>query len=212
MSGRSKGWIVGRNPPHGGPADTSVTGWIDAEANELLRGSLQGVKRVPVEQALRAATTHRHDYLNAYVSDLGGVIDMEAIRGATIRLGVDPLGGAGVHYWAPIAERYGLNLTVVSETVDPTFGFMTVDWDGRIQRCTHLVGEAVQRILSRAPDSDAPIGGVKVIAAGGWFAARPSGTEAIYKIYADSFRGPDHLRRIVEEAQAIVDGALRAGR
>lgn len=390
------------NPPHGGPADTGVTRWIEAEANKLLKRGLQHVKRVPVEQALRAATTHRHDYLNTYVSDLGGVIDMEAIRGATIRLGVDPLGGAGVHYWAPIAERYGLNLTVVSETVDPTFGFMTVDWDGRIRmdpssscamqrliglkdrfdiavacdpdhdrhgvvtrssgllppnhylavaihhlfphrpqwradagvgktvvssamidrvsaklgrtlyevpvgfkwfvdglldgslgfggeesagasflrrdgtvwttdkdgivpallaaeitaragcdpgeiyreltrefgepvsdrieapatpaqkqrlsalspqqvRCTHLAGETVQRILSHAPGNDAPIGGVKVIADGGWFAARPSGTEDIYKIYAESFRGEDHLRRIVEEAQAIVDGALRAG-
>jgi len=390
------------NPPHGGPADTGVTRWIEAEANELLKRGLQGVKRVPVEQALRAATTHRHDYLNAYVSDLGGVIDMEAIRGATIRLGVDPLGGAGVHYWAPIAERYGLNLTVVSETVDPTFGFMTVDWDGRIRmdpsspyamqrliglkdrfdiavacdpdhdrhgivtrssgllppnhylavaihhlfphrpqwradagvgktvvssamidrvsaklgrtlyevpvgfkwfvdglldgslgfggeesagasflrrdgtvwttdkdgivpallaaeitaragrfpgeiyreltrefgepvsdrieapataaqkqrlsalspqqvRCTHLAGETVQRILSRAPGNDAPIDGVKIIADRGWFAARPSGTEDIYKIYAESFRGEDHLRRIVEEAQAIVDDALRAG-
>jgi phosphoglucomutase len=390
------------NPPHGGPADTGVTRWIEAEANALLKRGLQGVKRVPVEQALRAATTHRHDYLNAFVSDLGGVIDMEAIRGATIRLGVDPLGGAGVHYWAPIAERYGLDLTVVSETVDPTFGFMTVDWDGRIRmdpsssyamqrliglkdrfdiavacdtdhdrhgivtrssgllppnhylavaihhlfphrpqwragagvgktvvssgmidrvsaklgrnlyevpvgfkwfvdglldgslgfggeesagasflrrdgtvwttdkdgivpallaaeitaragrdpgeiyreltrelgepvsdrieapatpaqkqrlsalspqevRCTHLAGETVQRILSHAPGNDAPIGGVKVIADGGWFAARPSGTEDIYKIYAESFRGEGHLRRIVEEAQAIVDDALRAG-
>jgi phosphoglucomutase len=390
------------NPPHGGPADTDVTRWIEAEANDLLTRGVQGVKRVPVEQALRAATTHRHDYLNAYVSDLGAVIDMEAIRGATIRLGVDPLGGAGVHYWAPIAERYGLNLTVVSETVDPTFAFMTVDWDGRIRmdpsssyamqrliglkdrfdiafacdtdhdrhgivtrssgllppnhylavaihhlfphrpqwragagvgktvvssamidrvsaklgralyevpvgfkwfveglldgslgfageesagasllrrdgtvwttdkdgivpallaaeitahaerdpgeiyleltrelgeavsdrieapataaqkkrlaalspqlvRCTHLAGEAIQRTLSNAPGNDAPIGGVKVIAEDGWFAARPSGTEDIYKIYAESFRGKDHLRRIVEEAQAIVDDALRAG-
>ncbi|MGE5142382.1 MAG: phosphoglucomutase (alpha-D-glucose-1,6-bisphosphate-dependent) [Acidobacteriota bacterium] len=388
------------NPPHGGPADTAVTGWIETEANALLRRGLQGVMRVPVEQALRAATTHRHDYLTAYVSDLGGVIDMEAIRGATLRLGVDPLGGAGVHYWAPIAERYGLNFTVVSETVDPTFGFMTVDWDGRIRmdpsssyamqrliglkdrfdiavacdtdhdrhgivtrssgllpanhylavaiqhlfshrpqwradasvgktvvssgmidrvsarlgrtlyevpvgfkwfvdgllggslgfggeesagasflrqdgtvwttdkdgivaallaaeitahagrdpgeiyreltrelgepvadrieapataaqkqrlsalsprqvRCTHLAGEAVQRILTHAPGNGAPIGGVKVIADGGWFAARPSGTEDIYKIYAESFRGGDHLRRIVQEAQGIVDDALR---
>jgi phosphoglucomutase len=388
------------NPPHGGPADTGVTRGIEAEANALLTRGLQDVMRMPVEQALRAATTHRHDYLTAYVSDLGDVIDMDAIRGATIRLGVDPLGGAGVHYWAPIAERYGLNLTVVSETVDPTFGFMTVDWDGRIRmdpsssyamqrliglkdrfdiavacdtdhdrhgivtrssgllpanhylavaiqhlfshrpqwrrdagvgktvvssgmidrvsarlgralyevpvgfkwfvdgllggslgfggeesagaaflrqdgtvwttdkdgivlallaaeitahagrdpgeiyreltrelgapvadrieapataaqkqrlsalsprqvRCTHLAGEAVLRILSHAPGNGAPIGGVKVITDGGWFAARPSGTEEIYKIYAESFRGEDHLRRIVDEAQAIVDEALR---
>jgi phosphoglucomutase len=387
------------NPPHGGPADTAVTGWIETEANALLKGGLLGVMRVPVEQALRAATTHRHDYLTAYVNDLGGVIDLEAIRGATIRLGVDPLGGAGVHYWAPIAERYGLNLTVVSETVDPTFGFMTVDWDGRIRmdpsstyamqrliglkdrfdiavacdtdhdrhgivtrssgllpanhylavaiqhlfshrpqwradasvgktvvssgmidrvsarlgrtlyevpvgfkwfvdgllsgslgfggeesagasflrqdrtvwttdkdgivsallaaeitahagrdpgeiyreltrelgepvadrieapataaqkqrlsalsprqvRCTHLAGEAVLRILTHAPGNGAPIGGVKVIADGGWFAVRPSGTEDIYKIYAESFRGENHLRRIVQEAQRIVDDAL----
>jgi len=388
------------NPPHGGPADTAVTRWIETEANALLQRGLQDVMRMPVDQALRAATTHRHDYLTSYVSDLGSVIDMAAIRGANIRLGVDPLGGAGVHYWAPIAERYGLNLTVVSETVDPTFGFMTVDWDGRIRmdpsssyamqrliglkdrfdiavacdtdhdrhgivtkssgllpanhylavaiqhlfshrpqwradagvgktvvssgmidrvstrlgralyevpvgfkwfvdgllggslgfggeesagasflrqdgtvwttdkdgivaallaaeitahagrdpgeiyreltrelgepvadrieapataaqkqrlaalsprqvRCTHLAGEAVLRILTHAPGNDAPIGGVKVIADGGWFAARPSGTEEIYKIYAESFRGEDHLRRIVDEAQAIVDQALR---
>jgi len=387
------------NPPHGGPADTGITDRIEAAANELLTCRLEGVKRMPVERALRAATTHRHDYLNAYVGDLGSVIDMEAIRGATLRLGVDPLGGAGVHYWAEVAERYGLNLTVVSEVVDPTFGFMTVDWDGRIRmdpsssyamqrliglkdrfeiafacdtdhdrhgivtrstgllppnhylavaihhlfpqrphwrpeagvgktvvssgmidrvsaklgrrlyevpvgfkwfvdglfdgslgfggeesagasflrhdgtvwttdkdgivpallaaeitaragrdpgeiyrelthelgepvadrieapatpeqkkrllelspqqvRCTQLAGEAVQRILSHAPGNDAPIGGVKVMAASGWFAARPSGTEDIYKIYAETFRGEDHLRRIVKEAQAIVDDAL----
>lgn len=388
------------NPPNGGPADAVVTDWIGAEANALLQRRLQGVNRIPVEAALRAATTHRHDYLHAYVNDLGKVIDMEAIRGARIRLGVDPLGGAGVHYWGPIAEQYGLDLTVVSETVDPTFGFMSVDWDGRIRmdpssayamqrliglkdrfdiafacdtdhdrhgivtrstgllpanhylavaihhvfrhrpqwrpdaavgktvvssamidrvsarlrrtlyevpvgfkwfvdglldgslgfggeesagasflrrdgsvwttdkdgivpallaaeitacagrdpgeiyreltrelgeplterieapatpaqkqklsalspqqlRCAQLAGEPVQHILSRAPGNDAPIGGVKVIADGGWFAARPSGTEDIYKIYAESFRGEDHLRRIVEEAQAIVDDALR---
>jgi len=121
------------NPPNGGPADTDVTGWIEAKANQFLESDLQGVKRIPCEQALRAATTHRHDYLNAYVSDLGSVLDMEAIHGASIRMGVDPLGGAGVHYWARIAERYGLNLTVVNEAVDPTFRFMTVDWDGKIR-------------------------------------------------------------------------------
>ncbi len=388
------------NPPNGGPADTSITGQIGTEANALLEGGLQGVKRMPVEQALRAATTHRHDFLNRYVNDLGVVIDMEAIRGAHIRLGVDPLGGAGVHYWGPIAERYGLNLTVVSEAVDPQFGFMSVDWDGRIRmdpsssyamqrllglkdrfdiavacdtdhdrhgivtpsegllpanhylavaihhlfrhrpqwrtdagvgktvvssamidrvsarlgrtlyevpvgfkwfvdglldgslgfggeesagaaflrrdgtvwttdkdgivpallaaeitalegrdpgevyqeltrelgepftdrieapatpaqkqrlaalspqqvRCTQLAGDPVQSVLSHAPGNDAPIGGVKVITGGGWFAARPSGTEDIYKIYAESFRGADHLRHIAEEAQAIVDEALR---
>ncbi len=390
------------NPPNGGPAETGVTRWIEAQANELLKLGLEGVQRVPYERALTAATTHRYDYLHSYVNDLGNVIDMEAIRGATLRLAVDPLGGAGVHYWAPIAERYGLNLTVVSETVDPTFAFMTVDWDGRIRmdpsspyamqrlialadrfdiafacdtdhdrhgivtsssglmppnhylavaihhlfphrpqwpgdsavgktvvssamidrvtaklgrelyevpvgfkwfvdglhdgslafggeesagasflrrdgtvwttdkdgivpallaaeitartgrdpgetyaqltaelgepvadrleapatpaqkqrlaalspqqvHCSELAGETVESILSEAPGNHAPIGGVKVTAPTGWFAARPSGTEAIYKIYAESFGGKDHLRRIVEEAQTIVDHALGAG-
>jgi phosphoglucomutase len=389
------------NPPNGGPADAGVTGWIEAKANEFLKDGLQGVKRIPFEKALHAATTHRHDYLNAYVSDLDKVIDMEAIRGANIRLGVDPLGGAGVHYWAAIAERYGLNLTIVNETVDPTFRFMTVDWDGRIRmdpsspyamqsliglkdrfdiafacdtdhdrhgivtknagllppnhylsvvifylfqhrpkwsksaavgktvvssqmidrvtaklgrklyevpvgfkwfvdglldgslgfggeesagasflrldgtvwttdkdgivpallsaeitarmgrdpgeiyrelarefgepvykrvdapatpaqkemlerlspqqvRSTNLAGEKIQTILTHAPGNDAPIGGLKVITKSGWFAARPSGTEDIYKIYAESFRAADHLRRILEEAQTIVSDALAA--
>ncbi len=389
------------NPPNGGPAETGVTRWIEAQANELLKLGLEGVKRVPHARALRAATTHRYDYLHTYVNDLGSVIDMEAIAGASLRLAVDPLGGAGVHYWAPIAERYGLDLTVVSDTVDPTFAFMTVDWDGRIRmdpsspyamqrlialgdrfdiafacdtdhdrhgivtpssgllppnhylavaihhlfphrrhwpassavgktvvssamidrvtaklrrklyevpvgfkwfadglydgslafggeesagasflrrdgtvwttdkdgivpallaaeitastgrdpgeiyrrltaelgepvadrveapatpaqkqrlaalspqqvQCSELAGETVQSILSEAPGNHAPIGGVKVTAATGWFAARPSGTEAIYKIYAESFGGKDHLRRIVEEAQSIVDHALAA--
>ena len=377
----------------------AVTGWIEAKANEFLEARLGGVKRIPFEKALRAPTTHRHDYLNAYVDDLGNVIDMDVIRGANIRLGVDPLGGAGVHYWEPIAERYGLNLTVVNEAVDPTFRFMTVDWDGQIRmdpsspyamqrligmkdrfdiafacdtdhdrhgivtrsagllppnhylsvaifylfqhrpewrkeaavgktvvssqmidrvtaklgrklyevpvgfkwfvdglldgslgfggeesagasfvrrdgsvwttdkdgivpallaaeitarmgrdpgeiyreltrefgepvydrveapatpeqkemlaklspqqvRSTELAGEKIQTILTHAPGNGASIGGLKVVAESGWFAARPSGTENIYKIYAESFRGADHLRRILEEAQSIVNDAL----
>jgi len=121
------------NPPHGGPAEHAVTSWIEATANELLANGLTTVKRMPFERALRASTTHRHDYLDAYTSDLDNVVDMEAIRAATISLGVDPLGGAGVHYWRCIAERYGLNVTVLNETVDPTFRFMTVDWDGQIR-------------------------------------------------------------------------------
>ena len=134
------------NPPNGGPAETGVTGWIEAKANEFLENGLRGVKRIPFEKALRAATTHRHDYLNAYIADLGNVIDMDAIRGAKISLGVDPLGGAGVHYWGPIAERYGLNLTVVNEAVDPTFRFMTVDWDGQI-RMDPSSPYAMQRLI-----------------------------------------------------------------
>ncbi len=121
------------NPPNGGPADGSVTGWIEKAANALLETGLDGLLRMPLARALAASTTHRHDYLNAYVDDLANVIDMDVIRGAPIRLGVDPLGGAGVHYWAPIAERYGLNLTILNDEVDPTFRFMSLDWDGRIR-------------------------------------------------------------------------------
>ena len=121
------------NPPNGGPAGTEVTRWIETKANALLEARLAEVKRIPHERALRAPLTHRHDYLNGYVDDLGAVVDLDAIRGARIRLGVDPLGGAGVHYWARIAERHDLDLTVVSETVDPTFRFMTVDWDGQVR-------------------------------------------------------------------------------
>src|SRR5216683_1487004 len=121
------------NPPNGGPADTDVTGWIEAKANALLEGSLKDVQRIPFDRARRAATTREHDFMSAYVDDLGNVIDFAAIRVSGIRMGADPMGGAGVHYWARIAERYKLDLTVVSEEVDPTFGFMTLDWDGRIR-------------------------------------------------------------------------------
>jgi phosphoglucomutase len=388
------------NPPNGGPAEIGVTGWIEAKANELLASGLRGVSRVTYEKALRASTTHRHGYLEAYTKDLGEVIDFDAIRGAKIKLGVDPLGGAGVHYWGPIAERYRLDLTVVSEAVDPTFGFMTVDWDGRIRmdpsspyamrrllglrdrfdiafacdtdhdrhgivtrsagllppnhylsvaifylfnhrpnwqmkaavgktvvssrmidsvtaklgrklyevpvgfkwfvdglldgslgfggeesagasflrldgsvwttdkdgivpallaaeitarmgrdpgeiyreltgefgepaydraeapatpqqklmlgrlspqqiRITELAGEKIRTLLTHAPGNGAPIGGLKAEAQSGWFAARPSGTEDIYKIYAESFRGEAHLRRILEEAQNVVGEAIR---
>jgi phosphoglucomutase len=135
------------NPPNGGPADQAITGWIETRANELVEGGLKGVKRIPFERALRAATTHRHDYLNSYVSDLGNVIDMDAIRGANVRIGVDPMGGAGVHYWEPIAERYRLNVTVVNEAVDPTFRFMTVDWDGQI-RMDPSSSHAMQNLIA----------------------------------------------------------------
>jgi phosphoglucomutase len=121
------------NPPSGGPANLEITSWIEKKANEFLENKLNGIKRISFERALKAPTTHRHDYLNHYVNDLSQVIDMERIRSASIHLGVDPLGGAGVHYWEPIAKRYGLSLTVVNEVVDPTFRFMTVDWDGEIR-------------------------------------------------------------------------------
>ncbi|MEO8810260.1 MAG: alpha-D-glucose phosphate-specific phosphoglucomutase, partial [Rhodanobacter sp.] len=387
------------NPPNGGPADTNVTGWIQTRANALLEANLQGVKRVPFAQARKAATTHDHDYLNNYVADLGNVIDFDVIRSAGVHMGVDPLGGAGVHYWGPIAERYQLDLTVVSDVVNPQFAFMSVDWDGKIRmdpsskyamqrliglkdkydvafacdtdhdrhgvvtrssgllepnhylsvlvdylfqhrpdwsataavgktvvstalidrvvqrlgrklyevpvgfkwfsaglfdgslgfgceesagasllrrdgtvwttdkdglvpallsaeitaRQGHdpgelykrladelgrpfadrveaaatpaqkaklaklsphqlssdkLAGEKIEQVLDKAPGNDAAIGGIKVVAASGWFAARPSGTEAIYKIYAESFKSESHLQSLLKEAQSIVDAAL----
>ena len=390
------------NPPTGGPAGLEVTSWIEKKANEFLENKLNGVKRVLYEQALHAATTHRHDYLNHYINDLVNVIDVEAIRSAKIHIGVDPLGGAGVHYWEPIAERYGLDLTVVNKVVDPTFRFMTVDWDGQIrmnpaspyamvdlvklkdrfdiafacdtdhdrhgivtpkagllapnhylsvaifflfqhrphwpkakavgktvvttQMIDHvtaklkhrlyevpvgfkwyvdglvngslqfcgeesagaafsrldgtvwtsdkdgivpgllaaeisakldrdigdiyhdfeneygaifsahnntkanaqqkeklkklaasdvmhadLAGDQIEHILTKAPGNDAPIDGLKVISKNGWFVARPSGTEDIYEVYAESFQSEDHLQRILSEAQAIVNNALSVG-
>src|ERR1700723_2928329 len=121
------------NPPHGGPASSEATSWIQAKANEFLSVKLDGVQRLPLEKALAAPTTHRHDYMTAYIRDLENIIDMEAIRASGIKFGVNPLGGAGVHYWKPIAERYGLNLTLVNDQVDPTFRFMTLVWDGKIR-------------------------------------------------------------------------------
>jgi phosphoglucomutase len=385
------------NPPNGGPADTDVTGWIGDQANALLATAVEAVKRMPYERARAAATAH--DFLASYVGDLDAVIDMPAIRASGLRLGVDPLGGASVAYWPAIGERYGLDLTVTNDRVDPRFGFMTVDWDGRIRmdpsspyamarlvelrdrfdvavandtdadrhgvvtpgagllnpnhflsasvaylfggartwatgvavgktlvssamidrvaadlgrrllevpvgfkwfvaglldgslgfggeesagasflRCdgtvwstdkdgiipcllaaemtartgrdpgqayaalterfgaplyrridapatpeqkaalarlsaervttANLAGEPVTGVLTTAPGNGAPIGGLKVMAEHGWFAARPSGTENVYKIYAESFIGEEHLRRLIEEAQALVSGAI----
>jgi phosphoglucomutase len=391
------------NPPNGGPADTSTTRLIQDRANELLAADLAGIKRMPLGQALQARTTHVHDYIAPYVDDLGSVIDMQAIADAGLRLGVDPMGGAGIHYWGPIADRYGLNVDVVNPVVDPTFAFMTVDKDGKIRMdCSspyamasliglkddfdiafgndpdydrhgivapssgllnpnhylavainylfqyrpnwpvdaavgktlvsssmidrvaarlerrlaevpvgfkwfvdglltgaygfggeesagasflrrdgavwttdkdgiildllaaeitarteqdpgmhyrgltdefgapvyermdapasraqkaalaqlspdmitadELAGEPIEAKLTNAPGNGAPFGGLKVVTENGWFAARPSGTEDIYKIYAESFRGEEHLAQIQVEAQAIVaDAFAQAG-
>ena len=226
------------NPPHGGPAGEAITGPIQARANDYLSRGLSGVQRIPHAQALRADTTHRHDYRAAYVGELDRVIDMEAIRNARVRMAVDPMGGAGVHYWQAIAERWRIDLNVLNEVVDPTFRFMTLDWDGQIRMdpsssyamvqlvaikdrfdiafaCdtddvggTALAGEPIQSILTRAPGNDAPIGGIKVSSASGWFAARPSGTENIYKIYAESFEGPEHLEALLKDAQGMVDRVI----
>ena len=389
------------NPSNGGPADQLVTNWIEHTANAFLEHKLNGVKRLVFEKALHAPTTHRYDYLNHYVNDLGSIINMDVIRSANIHLGVDPLGGAGVHYWEPIADRYGLDLTVVNKIVDPTFRFMTVDWDGQIRmdpsspyamvnllalkdrfdiafacdtdhdrhgivtrkaglippnhylsvaifylfqhrplwpkskgvgktivssqmidrvtakighslyevpvgfkwfvdglldgslgfcgeesagacfsrldgnvwttdkdgmvpallaaeitaslgrdigdiyhdfenefgktfykeddvtatpqqkerlktispqqiKSADLAGEKIESILVNAPGNHAPIDGLKVISKGGWFVVRPSGTEEIYRIYSESFHNTNHLERILNEAQAIVNTVLEA--
>ena len=134
------------NPPNGGPAGTDVTGGIEKEANGFLEKAMEGVRRMPYGKALAASTTHRHDYLGTYVADLGAMVDFDVIRGAKVRMGVDPLGGAGVHYWARIAEQYRIDLTVVSEEVDPTFRFMTLDWDGQV-RMDPSSPYAMQRLL-----------------------------------------------------------------
>ena len=389
------------NPPNGGPADTDVTGWIEQRANALLAQGNREVKRMPYAQALTEASTREEDFAAPYIADLGSVIDMEAIRAAKLKIGVDPMGGAAVAYWKPIAAHYGLDIEVVNPKVDPAFGFMTLDHDGKIRMdcsspyamaslvglaqrfdiawgndadadrhgivtpsaglmnpnhylavaihylLTHrpqwpataavgktlvssalidrvvaglgrrlieapvgfkwfsqglldggicfggeesagasflsrdgsawttdkdgiilgllaaeitaatgkdpgryyldlaaqygsphyvrvdapatpaqkaafkrlsgdsvkaatLAGDAITAKLTRAPGNDAPIGGLKVCTAAGWFAARPSGTEDIYKLYAESFNSAEHLAQIVREAQDIVSAALRA--
>ena len=135
------------NPPHGGPAGNDVTGCIERSANELLKHALRAVKRIDFAKALTASTTHRYDYLNTYVNDLGSVVDLVSIRRAGLKIGVDPLGGAGIHYWEPIADKYKIDLAVVNTVVDPTFGFMTVDWDGQI-RMDPSSPYAMQRLIA----------------------------------------------------------------
>jgi phosphoglucomutase len=389
------------NPPHGGPAGTEVTSWIEGEANELLDAGLERVRRIPFEQAVEGRTVHEHDYVSAYVDDLPAVVDLDAIRESGLRLGVDPLGGSSVAFWGAVAERHGIDLTIVNDAVDPTFRFVPVDWDGRIRmdcsspyamarltelkdrfdvafandpdadrhgvvtpgagllnpnhhlaacvaylfggnrdwapgvgvgktlvsssiidrvtadlgrrlvevpvgfkwfvdgllegslgfggeesagasflrrdgsawttdkdglvlcllaaemtarggadpgqvyrrlaerfgdpayrrvdvaatprekaalgrlsveqvREERLAGDPILDVLTAAPGNGAPIGGVKVTAEQGWFAARPSGTEDVYKVYAESFRGTEHLERILAEAESIVQQALES--
>jgi phosphoglucomutase len=387
------------NPPNGGPADTGVTGWIEGEANRLIEAKLDGVKRVLFAAARRASTTREYDFVSSYVADVANVIDMDVLRSSKVRMAVHPGGGAGTHYWQRIAERYGLDLTVVYQEVDPTFAFMTLDWDGRIRmdpsspyamqplialkdkfdvafacdtdhdrhgivtrsvglmasnnylavmidylfrhrprwkaeaavgktavsssmidrvtqrlgrklyevpvgfkwyvdgllsgalgfggeesagasfsrmdgtvwttdkdgiapallsgeitarlgrdpgevyrsfgaelgtpvatridaratreqksklsklspsalKLSELAGDAIVNVTDRASGNGAPIGGIKVSIAHGWFAARPSGTADVYNISAESFRGVEHLQRIVSEAQKVVDAAI----
>jgi phosphoglucomutase len=155
------------NPPHGGPADTQVTKWIEQQANDFLAAGLKGVARVPFERARRAATTHEHQYLDAYVNDLPAMVDMEAIRGSKIHLGVDPLGGASVAFYDAIADRHRLDLEVVNHQVDPTFRFMTIDWDGQIRMdpsspyaMASLIGLKDRFAVAFASDTDADRHGI----------------------------------------------------
>src|ERR1700754_76025 len=155
------------NPPNGGPADTDITAGIERAANGYLESGLKGVKRIPYERARKASCVHRYDYIGPYVADLGNVVDMEAIRGSGVRIGIDPLGGAGVRYWQPIIERYGIAATIVSDVVDPTFRFMTVDWDGKIRMdCSspyamaRLIGMRERFDVAFANDTDADRHGI----------------------------------------------------
>ena len=161
------------NPPNGGPAGGQITDFVQNQANTFLENGLSGVKRILFEKAMRAPSTQQHDFVAEYVGDLGNVIDMGAIRSAGIKIGVDPLGGAGVHYWGPIADRYGLKLTVVNEAVDPTFRFMTLDWDGKIRMdcssryaMTRLVGLSDKFDIAFANDTDADRHGIVCPSAG----------------------------------------------
>jgi phosphoglucomutase len=155
------------NPPNGGPADTDVTAGIERAANAFLEDGLGGVKRIPYERARKSSCVHRHDYIGPYVADLANVVDMEVIRSSGVKIGIDPLGGAGVHYWQPIIERYGLAATIVSDAVDPTFRFMTVDWDGKIRMdCSspyamaRLIGMRDRFDIAFANDTDADRHGI----------------------------------------------------
>jgi phosphoglucomutase len=155
------------NPPNGGPADTDITSGIERAANAFLENDLQGVKRIPYDRARKSSSVHRYDYVTPYVADLANVVDMEAIRASGVKIGIDPLGGAGVHYWQPVIERYGLAATIVSDVVDPTFRFMTVDWDGKIRMdCSspyamaRLIGMRDKFDVAFANDTDADRHGI----------------------------------------------------
>jgi phosphoglucomutase len=157
------------NPPNGGPADTDITGWIERRANALLEDQLRGIRRIPLERARQSSCVYRYDYIGPYVADLTGIIDLEAIRSSGVTIGIDPLGGAGVHYWQPIIERYGLaaTTTIVSDAIDPTFRFMTVDWDGKIRMdCSspyamaRLIGMRDKFDVAFANDTDADRHGI----------------------------------------------------
>ncbi len=161
------------NPPNGGPADTDVTKWIERTANNLLEQKLQDVRRIPYARAIASSHVHRHDFITPYIADLANVVDMDAIRASGVTIGIDPLGGASVHYWQPIIERYGIAATVVNDVIDPTFRFMTADWDGKIRMdcsspyaMTSLIGMRAKFDVAFANDTDADRHGIVTRSAG----------------------------------------------
>jgi phosphoglucomutase len=199
------------NPANGGPADVDVTDWIENRANDLIAGKLAGVKRIPYERARKSACIHAYDYIGPYVADLADVVDMEAIRAAGVRIGIDPLGGAAVHYWQPVIERYKLAATVVNDAVDPTFRFMTVDWDGKIRMdcsspyaMTRLVGMRDKFDVAFANDTDADRHGI-VTPSGGLMNPNYYLAAAIAYLYANrpNWRGDSAVGKTVVSSGMI---------
>jgi phosphoglucomutase len=208
------------NPPNGGPAETDVTGWIERTANDFLTTKLAGVQRMPAERAFAAPTTHRHDYVTPYVDDLANVLDMDAIRGSKLKIGVDPLGGASVHFWSAIAARYGIDATNVNDRVDPTFAFMTVDWDGRIRMdcsspyaMTRLVGLRNDFDIAFANDTDADRHGI-VTRSGGLMNPNHYLSAAILYLFGHREAWPKDaaIGKTVVSSSIIDRAAQKAGR
>jgi len=208
------------NPVNGGPADVDITGWIEKTANELLAGNLAGVVRMPYARARKAACVHAHDYLASYVADLANVVDMDVIRQAGVRIGIDPLGGAAVHYWQPVVERYKIDATVVNEAVDPTFRFMTVDWDGKIRMdCSsphamaRLIAMKDKFDIAFANDTDADRHGI-VCPSSGLLSPNSYLVAAISFLFANrpGWRGDSAVGKTVVSSAMIDRVAARLGK
>src|SRR4051812_19883659 len=208
------------NPPNGGPADSDITAGIERAANALLENGLSGVKRIPYERARKSSNVHRYDYITPYVADLANVVDMDAIRGSGVKIGIDPLGGAGVHYWQPIIERYRLAATIVSDAVDPTFRFMTLDWDGKIRMdCSspyamaRLIGLREKFDIGFANDTDADRHGI-VTRSGGLMNANHFQAAAISYLFThrSGWRGDSAIGKSVVSSAIIDRVAKKLGR
>src|SRR3954464_74389 len=208
------------NPPNGGPADTDITGAIERRANALLADGLKGVRRIPLERALRSSSVIRYDYIGPYVADLADIIDMDAIRSSSVTIGIDPLGGAAVHYWQPIIDRYGLKASIVSDAIDPTFRFMTVDWDGKIRMdCSspyamaRLIGMRDKFDVAFANDTDADRHGI-VTRSGGLMNPNHYLAAAISYLFANrpDWRGDAAVGKTVVSSGIIDRVAAKLGR